>query len=379
MRGVLAVLVVSALLGLCLCSEAQEDEPSFFSVIVDGSTSASETDPLAFDSLSITALYEVFGFAFQGLAGFSASGFDSLSFGASGKIGEIGLSSSLAFNPASGSFVSWRNAVTFSLLDVAVTNTFFLAGTQTEPSYYQLALSGEADGVSLDTSFKFETCCMCFLEAKVEAGWEWVECGIEMNSSAYFTKDEGFSYFTLSMKGIRVLPDMEGAIEPLVDLEYRFTTELKELTPTLRLEATQWWSCPECYILGELVWTDVPLEASGVAIYGLVCEFEFENGVSATFSDSFTPDKNSAVTGYDEFFELWQFGGPLEPCCGPPGSWELGIYFLDHPLPTPLFGWGMTSFAIDTSLSDQLSITADIELRPLSPHWKLVLGFQSIW
>ncbi|MCK4581531.1 MAG: hypothetical protein KAU10_09265, partial [Dehalococcoidia bacterium] len=259
-----------------------------------------------------------------------------------------------------------------------VTDILYLTPTQTG-SYNQVNVKGEADGIAWEAAAKFEMWCWCFLEAKLEASWEWVECGISMSTSTYYTKDIGFGYFALSMEGITLLQEEDISIQPLVDLEFRFTTDTKALTPTLRLEATQWWGCPECYVLGELVWTGTPFSMAGLSVYGMVCQLEFDNEVTATFADSFIDAKNSAVTGFAEFFELWQFAGLLVPCCGSPGSWEVSVYFLDHPVPTPLFGWGMTSLVLDTPLSEQVSISLNIEFRPGSPHWKFTLGLKTLW
>jgi len=66
---------------------------------------------------------------------------------------------------------------------------------------------------------------------------------------------------------------------------------------------------------------------SGLEVYGMEIRCDLPSGYKARFATSFNPARDSAVTGYPDFFEVIQFEGPVIPCCGSPGWWQYSLYF----------------------------------------------------
>jgi hypothetical protein len=111
-------------------------------------------------------------------------------------------------------------------------------------------------------------------------------------------------------------------------------------------------------------------------LYGL--QFQTTLGdVSVRTDTSFSEAKNSALTGYSDYFERFTLSGPTESCCGSPGSWQIRTYF--QCTSTALFDWGMTSISATEVLTDALRISFGLDFRAVAPIWQIKIGWEVNW
>ncbi len=371
-----AMAVVSCVICiLCHLAIAQNAEPvlgGFFETEI----LVTQTQSLTVKSISLNAFLKIGDWLTTMDAKFTDSQFDTLTFYTSGALGQLTLNSSLAFNPSTLTFVSWQSGTAFNLLDLAVSDVLYVTLPQTS-SYNLLTLSGTAQGISFQGTFKTGICPLCFWEGSLCASWLWDVCGANLQACIQ-ASDAGFKSLSASMTNFAPFGDVLG-IETILDTAISFTAEEKTFSPTLRF-VPDWEICVDLELLGEISVSGVPIEVSTMLLYGLVGECTFSNGVTFTYAESLDPAKNSTVTGKADYWEVFRLSGPLRSCCEDEGSFEIAAYFGGNPPPpSSLFGVGLIAGSFDLRLMDQFGVVFAGEYPLNGTGWSLSFTFRVFW
>ena len=171
------------------------------------------------------------------------------------------------------------------------------------------------------------------------------------------------------MSGISIPCAACTALGLSIDLEIRFTTVSKEVTPSLSFEIPS-LPCTEFSLSIDFV-TVEPLSIVGLAISDMEFQMEFEQHISMSVSTSFGNNGNPSVT--------WTLTGPVTTCCSSSGYWKIEFYFPSEPSAPTLFGWETANLELDLPLSEQIAASLDLEFSSVSPHWSLTVGFGVVY
>lgn len=321
---------------------------------------------------SFTTVYVLDSWKFEGKATFLETGFSAFTIKADFPLGELAtVVSTVAFDPTSSSPFSYLQAVTkFDFLEIDWTHTFYLAADSAS-TYNTLVARWKMLDISFTSTTKFTGCNLTFDEEEIRVRWVWVPCDLKLDATLSI-ECEGFDEFSLTVRDFPIFGQGCESLCIYLTLETTFTTLSKEVIGTFTCRS-DWIDCFK--VLCEVAADGMSIQ--GVSVYGIRLQTSFPGGVEFRTDTSFTEAKNASVTGYSDYFEKCMLTGPTLPCCGSPGRWQIACYFKSGG--TTLFGWGRTTFVLDTSLSDQISISAEITLSSEEPHWEWTSGFKVRW
>jgi hypothetical protein len=327
--------------------------------------------PTGINSLSVnsTIFYTMDIFKFTVSSSWSLAGWNSLSLGASFPLGTLAqFQSDLSFNPETISFVSWQADTRFSYAGLNFTYTISFDGT--EESSSQLSIQGLLNGVSLSSFLVFGFLRMEFRSLSLTTRFIWPRCDIVVTTKFKFTKT-GFDHFSLTISNIPLTLLTGQGLGVSMSIDAEFALQTKKVSLTFSSE-TYWVCCARA--IAEVESTDTKL--TGVNIYGFEIRTTSPNGIELWLAASIDPAKNSAVTGYAEYFEVWMLSGPVVPCCGALGRWQLVTYFGEN---GSLFGWGRTRAVLDFGLTQLIRGSLEVIVRKGSPVWELKTGIRACW
>lgn len=337
----------------------------------------------------LTEVYRLGNVVLQGIADWktdigSPTGFlfDALRFEARFPVATFAqVASILAFDPenshGAGLFDYWRLVTRAAAFGTSVTHTLYLKGGGSG-SYQTLVLSASVGDVSLTSTTRLDLvdCTFCFKRETIQATWAW--CALAVRASV-FMADHGFEEGSLRIVDLPI-PGLSGPDLGLyLSTEVQFTLGQKRILPMLEVQSV-WVDCVQVL---------VDLETSGslnaivdsVSFYGFRIRHSFLDGIEFQSATSLDPARNATLTGYSDYFELVTLSGTTAPCCQAPGLWRLATYFQSAQ-PT-LFGWGMTKFAFDIGVGQELRTSAEVVVRsgsfPGDRILELTLGFVVRW
>ncbi|MGB2983701.1 MAG: hypothetical protein WBC63_07580 [Candidatus Bipolaricaulia bacterium] len=337
----------------------------------------SDTVGFELNGISLSAFLSVEGFTAQVGTSFANTGMDTFSVSANGTLGEVRLNSSLTFDPSTVSFVSWQGGTAFSLLDLDVTNIVHVGVPQTA-SYTQFAVSGAAGGLSAQGTVKLGISPLVFSATNVCGTWDWTGCDTAITVCALLTGTDGFSSATVSMTDYVLFEDIFG-IRGSLDVAISFTLEEKTLTPTLKLQP-DWFICPDIQLLSEISAGPGLASVEALLVYGIQGECEIGDHVTIRFAESLADEKNSAVTGKAEYFELIGVSGSLRSCCGSAGAFDVAAYFESAPAPSSaLFGMGLITASFDVQIVSNFAFSFEAEFPTTGSGWSFASTFSVIW
>jgi len=333
-----------------------------------------DSDPFTLSTVSIDSYLQIGDITASVGAQLTETTFDQLSFSLAGPIGDVGLSSTVRFDPSSLSFVSWQAGATVTLLGVSLADTVFIKSPQTS-SYNQFTASGSVGGLSIQAAAKFGVCPFEFWEASTCASWPWSQCEGSLSLCGRFT-DAGFTSLDVSMSGYEVFQEFYG-IRGSLDITISFTPTQKILSPSFRL-VPDWLICPEVALHGEVV-IGSPLSIESLSIYGLTAEIPI-GPVTFHVGESFAEEKNAEIIGKADYFERYGVSGELAVCCASPGSFAIDVYFRRAPaVPASLFGFGLLTASFELQIIENFGFSFDALVSPTSPFWEFTVGFQILW
>lgn len=336
-----------------------------------------EAQPLTISAFSstLTEIYEIGSFRITGSGTWAKTGWSALSFIADFPVGEeVTVRSTIAFDTSSLILGYWKTVTDFSVFDIDFKHTFYL--TNQTDSYNQFLAQWDIGDVSFTSTTKFTGYTLCFDEEVITARWNWVDCDLQLEASLSIKCVTGFEEFWLKVGEIPIFASEVGNFGIyLGQIKLKFTTSSKELTPTFTCKS-DWIGCLRIYC--ELIIDDAGITLGGVSLYGIKLETAFPGGIELVMATSFAENKNSSMTGYSDYFEVFRLSGSIAPCCGAPGIWKLATYFRCDDS-TELFEWGMMTFEMETALSDQLRVSTEITFCSEDPQVKWECGVKLIW
>jgi hypothetical protein len=316
---------------------------------------------------TLTVQYEVCNWVFGAALGFSAAGWDTVSFTADGVLGAFTIDSDLIFDPGTAAFVSWDNVIGISLAGVDIDIEF---GMDATPFIGLIVGIGGDVGLctlAIEAIFGGE-CEFGFLGVCFEFGFpfacvEWIDVEVCFGCGTF----EGicFDIAGLQLSGIDWL---------IFDLMICFDDgELGKyftFIPSLNLGA---YDCITLY--AELV-MGPGFEFDGIDVYGVGIYYEW-NGVYFESITSFGPDWNEQLIGYPEYWECICIGSVGDSCCGGGFDFNLCIYFdIGSPY---LFDVGLVEVDLGFGIGSNFTVTGGLLITPGGGLLEFCLGFDVSW
>lgn len=272
----------------------------------------------------------------------------------------ITLSSVLAFKPqAVNPFDSLATVVRFSLGGIAFNPAFHLT-LPLASSFGTLRVQGTVGPVDIAHAVRFDLDpggAFTLARSETVASAQW--CNLSLSASLLFTKS-GFGSFQFTLSDVPLSELLPGYLAGLVlDVRTTYTVDGKEVQASVNWRPP-WQGCIRLF--GGLgLGGPGNLTLEGAALYGLrvECRLGDVRFVSAT---SFVPERNSLLTGQTDYWEVVRVSGILPGCCAKvPGAWSFSTYF--YASGTQLFGWGMTTAALDLWPYDTLNVGIRVVFR----------------
>ncbi|MFN3346721.1 MAG: hypothetical protein ACK42E_02800 [Candidatus Bipolaricaulaceae bacterium] len=291
------------------------------------------------------------------------------------------ITSTLNFNPAAPALTSWTVDARTMILGWNISYYFYYSGADPQAgSYFTFAVQGMIDRLSVLSRTKFATLTPTFAEQvlALRGPWLCVDCPINWEME-YVHKKTGFERLSFTLRDIPIPCPGCGPLGTYFDVKVTFTTTEKKVEPTLRLVA----GIVACVRpLASLLTPDTGLGISGFDLYGVEIRCDLPNGYKARFATSFDPLKDSAVTGYTQFFEVLQWEGPVVPCCGAPGWWQVSLFFSRES--GYLFGLAMADINLYFPLSREVLVHVRVKsglVDPADPtkSWILTWGWKGLF
>ncbi|TFH08684.1 MAG: hypothetical protein E4H08_07350 [Candidatus Atribacteria bacterium] len=322
-------------------------------------------------------------------AGVKEMVFDSLRFQGDYSILGIDHTSTLSFDPDAGGadlFDYWLTSTRFDLAGVDFTHTLYLLNTQTD-SYQALSAQVNLGPMTVSNNLRFDldlSCGFFFSSNDARVTWQW--CDVNLQADIGFTCD-GFEALTLTASNIPI-PGVAGILGDIT-FSSAVTFEMEEKSLAMSID---WRPSPLACIelLAELDLSGPaggPISGEtvvqGISIYGLRIECDIPSAygdVSFVSATSLDAAYNSIVTGQTDYFEVLRLAGPLQVCCGYPGSWSIATYF--HEGSTMALDWGMTLVRADMAISDHFNFSLETVFRSGffgDPKCELTVGWMTRW
>lgn len=288
--------------------------------------------------------------------------------------------STLAFDPTLPGLSSWTVEARTDLVGATWIYTFFFSGTDPEASSYTtFQVQGTVSPFTFDALTRFESLTPTFGSTRLIVKGPWICVGCPTNWELEFLQTKaGFGHLSLLVKDIEIPCSVCAGLRILLDTKVTFTTVDKTVEPALRI-ASVVTACVKPLVALPTGTSWFGLE--GIEVYGFEIRCDLA-GYSLRLATSFNEARDSAVTGDLRFFELWQLEGPVVPCCGNPGRFQLTAYFVRGS--GNLFGFGMGNVVIYFPLSREVLVNLGLKVGmvdPLDPTktWILTTGWRGIW
>ncbi len=344
----------------------------------------------AIDGMSTTlAIHQRFAYFEQTIrASFTQAGFIGLTAttkmeleGTVPAVWRLPITSTLDFDPAIPGLRSWTVDARTSLLGATWIYYFYFSGTDPQTSSYSLfTVQGAVGGISFASRVRFATLTPTLDEYRLllRGSLTVLGCCDLPWDLEFIHRKAGFGHLIVGVRDIPIpCPGCVG-FKTLLDLKVTFTVEEKRVEPSLRL-VSEWVACVRPMVA--LVTPD-GLGIEGIELYGVEIRCELPGGITLRLATSVDPAKDSLVTGDYRFFELWQIYGPVVPCCGHPGRWQITTFFKRGS--TNLLGLGLFDLVLYFPLSGEVLVNLGLkhgEVDPSDPTktWLLTLGMKGVW
>ncbi len=290
------------------------------------------------------------------------------------------ITSTLEFDPSVTALKSWTVDARTTILGLTWIANFFYSGTdpQTE-SYAAFQVQGEIGPITFDSRTTFVTLTPTFGEQRLTLRGPWLCEGCPTNWELEFVQNKGgFEFLSFLVKDIEIPCPGCGSIRTFFDVKVTFTVDEKKLEPTLRV-TSGFVACAKPLVA--LAMPETGFGLTGFDLYGMEIKCDVPPGYTLRLLTSFNPAKDSAVTG-SQFFELWQLEGPVVPCCGNPGRFQISLYFKRGE--GSLFGFGMGNIILYFPLSREVLVNVGLKVGEVDPDdssktWILTTGWKALF
>ncbi len=274
-------------------------------------------------------------------------------------LGEVMARGTVLFDPRVPEFEYLRNITQFTAFETSFTHTFFLTDEE-DASYSQLVARGSLNGNPFTSTTRFSGLGFAFDYQLVSVRWYCELCNFPVETQLRLTKT-GFDHFRVVARDLRLPFFDTDWLQLYADVETTFAVDAKTVVPSLKLRST--WECcvRGLFEIGAEDSEQGGLRLSDVLFYGYDIRLTLERGIQFRTATSLIPDKNASVTGFGEYFEFWMLSGPVTPCCGAPGRWQLATYFSEDR--EELFGWGMTRMVLEFPIAPRVRVRNTLSVR----------------
>jgi len=291
------------------------------------------------------------------------------------------ITSTLDFDPTIPALNSWTVEARTTILGTTWAYTFYFSGPDPQTgSYATFRVQGTIGALTFDNTIKFVTLTPTFGEERLILKGPWICDGCPTNwEIEYLQTKAGFEHLSFLIKDVVIPCPACGGIRTLFDVKITFTEDSKTVVPTLRV-VSDWMACVKPFV--EVKTPPYGFGFEGIDLYGFEIKCEVSGGYTLRLATSFNPLKYSLVTGYAQFFELWQLEGPVVPCCGNPGRFQLSGYFKRES--GTLFGFGMGNFILYFPVSRELLVNVGLKVGEVDPGdptkaWILTVGWKGLF
>ncbi len=291
------------------------------------------------------------------------------------------ITSTLDFDPTLPGLKSWTLNASTRLFDATWSYTFFFSGPNPQTdSYTVYQVQGTVGPFAFDSRLKFITLTPTFGEYRLLIKGPWICEGCPTNwELEYLQTKAGFDRLSFLVRDVGLPCPGCGTIRTYLDVKVTYTVEEKRVEPSLRV-VSDWSACLRPFVA--LPTPSGALGIEGFSLDGFEIKCEAFGGYTLRLATSFNPLKNSQITGYATFFEVWQLEGPVVPCCGNPGRFQLSVYFKRDQ--GPLFGTAMWHPILYFPISREVLANVSLklgEVDPLDPTktWILTLGWKGLF
>jgi len=287
----------------------------------------------------------------------------------------------LDFDPSVPALSSWTVDARTTVPGATWIATFYYSGTEPQTgSYIAFRVQGDIGPITFDSRTTFVTLTPTFGEQRLTLNGPWICEGCPTKWELQFVQSKGgFEFLSFFVKDIEIPCPGCGSIRTFFDLKATFTVEEKKLEPALRV-TSDFVACVKPLVALAMPQTGFGL--TGFDLYGIEIKCDVPPGYVLRLLTSFNSVKDARVTGYVQFFELWQLEGPVVPCCGNPGRFQISLYFKRGE--QSLFGFSMGNLILYFPLSRGVLLNVGLKVGEVDPHdlaktWILTTGWKAIF
>ncbi len=291
------------------------------------------------------------------------------------------ITSTLDFDPTIPGLNSWTVDARTTIAGTIWAYNFYFSGPDPQTgSYATFQVQGTIGAFTFDSRTKFVTLTPTFGEQRLTLKGPWICDGCPTNWELDFLQTKaGFEHLSFRLKDITIPCPACGGIKTLLDIKVTFTVDEKKVEPTLRI-VSEWVACVKPLVALEPVPSGFGL--GGIDLYGIEIKCEVSGGYTLRLATAFNSAKNSQVTGDTRFFEVWQLEGPVVPCCGNPGRFQVSVYF--EQASGSLFGFGMGNIVLYFPVSRELLVRVGLKVGKVdaadpAKTWILTTAWQGLF
>ncbi|HAZ30962.1 TPA: hypothetical protein DCY65_05290 [Candidatus Acetothermia bacterium] len=291
------------------------------------------------------------------------------------------ITSTLDFNPAIPGLSSWTVGARTTVLGATWIYAFHFSGTAPQTgSHTTYQVQGTVGPLTFDSRIRFDYLTPTFSEARLLLRGPWICDGCPTNWEMTFLQTKaGFDELSLLIRDVEIPVLPVGRIATFLDVTVTYRVDRKTVEPVLRV-VSDWEVCARPFVALETPEGAVGL--AGIEVYGAEIRCEVPGGYTLRMATSFNLLMDSRVTGFARFFQLWQLEGPVAPCCGSPGRFQVSAYSTRRS--GTLFGFGMGNFILFFPVSREVLLNVGLMVGEVDPGdptkaWILTMGWKGLF
>ncbi|MFC2081569.1 Ig-like domain-containing protein [Candidatus Bipolaricaulota bacterium] len=314
------------------------------------------------------------GFALDTTVDFRDAMFEGLSVTATVNFEDLGsILATIGFDPTDSSFSYLSVATNFSFGDIGLRHVFYLS-IPTENTYTEFKMIGRVGLASVSNTLTLSGCTSDFKSNVTRVSWGSVDCDARLTATLKMDCEDGFEYFRLGMSGYSLEPLLHLPLE----LELELTFEPQEKSMALDLACDDLFvDCLRLYCEAVDEDPDPLTSRNHVELYGIEIRCSLDPYIRFRGATSLVEEKNSAVTGRSDYFEVYTLSGTFFSCCDLWSVWQVNVFFDRDS--TSLFDVGLIEVSADISVARSLGLSLDLTHNAVSGQTQLITGFNISW
>ena len=314
-------------------------------------------------------------FELEAIAAFQGTDFTDLTFYADTGFEDVAvILATLGFDPGTASFDYLTTVASFDLGDVGFRYMFYLT-TPEEDTYSQLYADAQVGAASVTNTLTLSGCGMDFKTNETRVSWRWMECDARITGTLKTSCENGFDSFRMAMSDLSLQP----LLQLPIDLDVAVTYGLDEKSVSTGL------SCEDFYIDCFRIYCEVvdgdpdsmAFSLDGLSLYGIEMRCTITPNVYVRSATSLAAEKNAAVVGKSDYFEVLTLSGIITGCCGLNSIWQMSAFFQEGA--ASLFDVGLLALSADIALVESFLFSNDLTYKLTTNEVEWVVGFEVSW